>query len=101
MADANTYMGMALGISDLDHENKAYFGHCAEHRFHLQSCCACKLLRYPPTTACPWCAHPEAQWLPVEARGTVHSYTEVHHAIQPAFKAHTPYQVLILSLIHI
>ena len=28
----------------------------------------------------------------------MHSYTEVHHAIQPAFKAATPYMVLLVDL---
>ena len=36
--------------------------------------------------------------MPVEGKGAVHSYTEVHHAIQPAFKAHTPYLVLLVDL---
>jgi len=36
--------------------------------------------------------------VPVDARGAVHSYTEVHHAIQPAFKSHTPYLILIVDL---
>jgi hypothetical protein len=31
-------------------------------------------------------------------RGPRHSYTEVHHAIQPAFKAYTPYLVLLVEL---
>jgi uncharacterized OB-fold protein len=93
-----TYLGMPLDINDLDVENLAYFKHCAAHDFHLQRCAACGLLRYPPTTACPWCASPKAQWVPVEAKGAVHSYTEVHHAIQPAFKAHTPYLVLLVDL---
>ena len=52
----------------------------------------------PPTTACPWCASADAHWVPVDGRGTVHSYTEVHHAIQPAFRAHTPYLVLLVEL---
>jgi uncharacterized OB-fold protein len=93
-----TYLGMPLDINDLDVENLAYFKHCAAHNFHLQRCDACGLLRYPPTTSCPWCASPKAQWVPVDARGAVHSYTEVHHAIQPAFKAHTPYLVLLVDL---
>src|SRR5262249_19111347 len=54
--------------------------------------------RYPPTTACPWCASPRSVWTPVEGRGAVHSYTEVHHAIQSAFKALTPYLVLLVDL---
>jgi uncharacterized OB-fold protein len=92
------HLGMPLDLNDLEVENRAYFKHCAEHDFHLQSCARCELLRYPPTTACPWCMAREAKWVPVEGKGTVHSYTEVHHAIQPAFKAHTPYLVLLVDL---
>jgi uncharacterized OB-fold protein len=93
-----TYLGMTLEINDLDVENLAYFKHCAAHDFHLQKCSACGLLRYPPTTACPWCMSPRSDWVPVEGLGAVHSYTEVHHAIQPAFKAHTPYLILVVDL---
>lgn len=92
------YLGMGLRLDELDGENVAYFAHCAEHSFHLQQCDDCKLKRYPPTTACPWCMSREAEWVPVEGKGTVHSYTEVHHAIQPAFKAHTPYLILLVDL---
>lgn len=92
------YLGMPLDINDLDTENLAFFGHCAAHAFHLQKCHACHLLRYPPTTACPWCSSPKSDWVPVDARGAVHSYTEIHHAIQPAFKRHTPYMVLLVDL---
>jgi uncharacterized protein len=95
---AGHYLGMELRIDAFDQENLAYFRHCAAGAFHLQRCTACHLLRYPPTTACPWCSHPEAVWAPVDGRGTVHSYAEVHHAIQPAFKGHLPYLVLIVEL---
>ena len=92
------YLGMPLDISALDVENLAYFNHCAAHGFHLQACTSCNLLRYPPTTACPWCMTRESTWKKVEGKGAVHSYTEVHHAIQPAFRDHTPYMVLLVDL---
>ncbi len=92
------YMGMGLRIDDLDVENVAYFKHCAEHDFHLQACNECSRLRYPPTTACPWCMSRESSWKKVEGKGAVHSYTEVHHAIQPAFRGKTPYMVLLVDL---
>ncbi|MDP2331740.1 MAG: OB-fold domain-containing protein [Reyranella sp.] len=98
MAIQANYLDMPLDINDLDVENLVYFKHCAAHDFHLQKCDACGLVRYPPTTACPWCAAPKSTWGPVEGRGAVHSYTEVHHAIQPAFKAHTPYLILLVDL---
>ena len=84
------YLGMTLTVLDLDNENKAYFQHCAEHNFHLQRCTTCDLLRYPPGTACPWCSNREFTWAPVDARGEVHSYGEVHHAIQPAMRERAP-----------
>ena len=92
------YLGMGLRLDELDGENVAYFKHCAGHRFHLQQCDDCNLLRYPPTTACPWCMSREARWAPVAGKGAVHSYTEVHHAIQPAFQAHLPYLILLVDL---
>jgi uncharacterized OB-fold protein len=98
MSIQGNYLGMSLSIEDLDGENVAYFGHCARHDFHLQKCDDCGLLRYPPTTGCPWCSSPRATWTAVEGKGEVHSYEEVHHAIQPAFKAHTPYMVLLVDL---
>ncbi|MBS0558882.1 MAG: OB-fold domain-containing protein [Proteobacteria bacterium] len=94
-----TYLGgMGLTVDDLDQENMAYFGHCARHQFHLQACDSCQRLRYPPTTACPWCMTLESHWVPVEGKGAVHSYGEVHHAIQPAFKGRTPYMILLVDL---
>src|SRR6478736_5963779 len=90
------YLCMPVEINDLDHENLDYFAYCAKHDFRLQRCASCKLFRYPPSTACPWCAELDSEWLSVEGRGTVHSYTEVHHAIQPAFKQYTPYLVLLV-----
>ena len=98
MAIRADYLGMALSIDDLDGENLEYFRHCAEHDFHLQQCDDCKLLRYPPTTACPWCTSLTSTWTRVEGKGEVHSYEEVHHGIQPAFQARTPYMVLLVEL---
>ena len=92
------YLGMPLTVDELDIENLEYFRHCAEHDFHLQACNGCGLLRYPPTTACPWCMSLESHWAQVEGKGAVHSYTEVHHAIQPAFREYTPYLVLLVDL---
>ena len=98
MAIRGDYLGMALSVDDLDIENVEYFRHCAEHNFHLQACAQCGLIRYPPTTACPWCTTLESRWVPVEGKGAVHSYTEVHHAIQPAFRERTPYLILLVDL---
>ncbi len=92
------YMGMTLVVPEIDEVNRTYFANCARGSFHLQSCVACGLLHYPPSAGCPWCGGDRQVWTPVDGRGTVYSYHEVHHAIQPGFRPHTPYQVLLVEL---
>ncbi len=98
MAIAGRYLGMNLRIEAQDFENTQFFGYCANGDFRLQACDSCALLRYPPTTGCPWCGGEAAQWTPVEGRGTVYTYAEVPHAIQPAFRDHLPYLILLVEL---
>ncbi len=93
-----SYLGMNLQISALDSDNLAYFSYCAKHDYRLQQCEACALIRFPPGSACPWCAHADYSWVSVAGQGHVYSYTRVEHAIQPAFKEKTPYMVLLVEL---
>ena len=92
------YMGMMLTIDDVDKENREFFKYCAEGDFRLQKAKKSGLLRYPPTTACPWTGERDYDWVPVEGKGTVHSYAEVHHPIQPAFREKVPYMILVVDL---
>lgn len=93
-----TYLGMPLELNERETHQVPYFRYCAHGEFRLQKCSNCGLLRYPPGTACPWCACAAAEWVQVEGRGSVHSYMEVHHSIQPAFQPFVPYLVLLVDL---
>ena len=57
------YLGMMLTIDDLDGENRAFFDYCAKGEFRLQRGATSGLLRYPPTTACPWSGEREYDWV--------------------------------------
>ena len=92
------HLGMTLSVSELDIENTEYFKHCAAHDFHLQKCSECGIIRYPPGAACHNCGSLESTWVPVEGKGAVYSYSEVHHGIQPAFKERVPYLILLVEL---
>ena len=92
------YLGMLLTIEDVDKENLAYFNYCDAGDFRLQRGKQSGLLRYPPTTACPWTRDRAYDWVSVEGKGEVHSYNEVHHAIQPAFRPYVPYMLLLVDL---
>jgi uncharacterized protein len=98
MPTQGEYMGMTLTIDDLDGENRDFFRHCANRDFRLQRGKQSGLLRYPPTTTCPWTTDRTSEWVPVEGKGTVHSYVEVHHPIQPAFREKVPYMVILADL---
>ncbi len=92
------HMGMNLTVDDLDIENVAFFGYCAKGDLRLQKCKENGLVRYPPTTRCPFSGSANYDWVSIEPKGTVYSYNEVHHAIQPAFKGKTPYMLLLVEL---
>ena len=92
------YLGMPVELNDRETYNVEFFDYCAHGDFRLQCCSACGLHRYPPSPSCPWCAHPRAQWKPVAGVGTVHSYMEVHQAIQPAFRPHVPFLIVLVEL---
>ena len=98
MSVQGEYMGMMLTLDDLDHENIDFFRYCFEGEFRLQRGTKSGLLRYPPTTACPWTSERESQWVSVEGKGAVHSYAEIHHPIQPAFRDKVPYMVILADL---
>ncbi len=92
------YLGMPVSVGDLDRENQTFFRYCGDHELRLQRCEACGKMRTPPTTACPFCSGPDATWVPVSGRGTLYSYGEVHHAIQPVFRQFAPYLLLLVEL---
>ena len=98
MSMQGEYMGMMLTVDDVDSENRDFFEWCAKGEFRLQRATSSGLLRYPPTTACPWSGEREFEWVAVAGTGVVHSYGEVHHAIQPAFKDKVPYLILLVDL---
>ena len=98
MALEGEYLGMPVVIDDLDKPNQEFYSHCGQGALHLQFCASCSLMRYPTTTACPWCASPDYDWRLVSGKGTVYSYAEVHHAIQPVFRQFLPYMILLVEL---
>ena len=91
------FLGMELVVLDDDAPNLAFFGHCGEGELRLQRWKSNGLLSYPPTHANPWDGTPEHTWEPVDGRGTVLSYNQVMHAINPAFREATPYLTLLVE----
>ena len=64
----------------------------------VQRCVACSTLQHPPEEVCHRCLGTDFDVEVVAPRGTVHSYTIVHYATNPALADAVPYAVVLVSL---
>ena len=66
--------------------------------FALQSCVSCERIRFYPQPLCPHCRSLDYVWRALSGRGTVASWTIVHHAVNAFFKPRVPYSVVLVAL---
>lgn len=75
-----------------------YWDGVAQHELRVQRCNACGELWHPPLPLCPCCHSRDIRWIPVSGRGTLYSYTVVHHAAHVAVAERVPYVVALVTL---
>ncbi|HLQ32612.1 MAG TPA: Zn-ribbon domain-containing OB-fold protein [Chloroflexota bacterium] len=83
-------------VPDLD--TQPFWDACKDHELRAQRCNACGRFRWPPRTFCPACYSWEYEWARLSGRGTVYSFSVVHHVVAPAFKEDAPYVVALVTL---
>ena len=64
----------------------------------LQHCADCGHVQYYQQAVCRRCGGQNLVHRPASGRGKVHSFSVVHRAPGPAFKADVPYAVLLVDL---
>lgn len=64
----------------------------------LQHCADCGHVQYYQQAICRQCGGEHLAHRPASGRGKVHSFSVVHRAPGPAFKADVPYAVLLIDL---
>jgi uncharacterized OB-fold protein len=64
----------------------------------LQHCAGCGHVQYYQQAICRQCGGDALSHRPASGRGKVHSFSVVHRAPGPAFKADLPYAVLLIDL---
>lgn len=63
-----------------------FFWEGARHnKLLVQRCWDCQTLRHPPGPACPTCHSLDSEVTELSGRGTLYSYTVVHHPLPPGF----------------
>lgn len=70
---------------------------CREGRFLLHACGICGR-RYWPASRCIVHGDAQMRWIDSSGRGTLYTYTVMHHAYTAAMKGRTPYVVAVVKL---
>jgi hypothetical protein len=81
-----------------DADTIAFWRGLQEGRLLLQHCPQCRHVQYYQQAMCRQCGDEQLEHRPASGRGKVHSFSVVHRAPGPAFKADVPYAVLLVEL---
>ena len=79
-----------------DRDTTPFWQAQAEHRLSFQRCSKCGEVRYPVGPMCPQCHSLDFEWVESAGKGTIYSYTVVHHQTHPAFAV--PYTVALVEM---
>lgn len=80
-----------------DETTRPFWDACLKRELRLQRCAGCGRFRQPPSPGCPHCGSPRSDWPLLSGRGTVFSFTIVHHAALPSLLADVPYAVIVVE----
>lgn len=67
------------------HDNAWWWDEAARGTLALQRCKPCQKLRHPPRPMCDACGSLEWEPVPASGRGTLHSFTVIHHPRFPGY----------------
>ncbi len=81
-----------------DGDSMALWEGLKEGKLLLQNCKDCGDVQYYRQEMCCKCLSDNVESFESTGRGTIHSYSVVHRAPGPAFKADVPYAVLLVEL---
>jgi uncharacterized OB-fold protein len=76
---------------------RPFWSGCASGVLRLRRCAGCGRFRGPSRLVCD-CGRSDHVWTDVSGRGEIFSYTVVHRAPDPAFRAEVPYVVAVIEL---
>lgn len=79
-------------------QTKPYWDACAAGELRYQCCESCGAVQRIPRSLCEQCQSQALQWKTSDAVGTILSFTTVHRAPLPVFKAQVPYVIAIVDM---
>jgi uncharacterized OB-fold protein len=79
-------------------DSKPYWDAARERRLVIRKCKACGELHFMPRHLCPFCWSDQLEWVDAKGTGSVHSFTIIRRASDPAFALLVPYAVALVDL---
>lgn len=80
----------------LGHDNAWWWEQAAEGKLVIQRCSGCQTLRHPPRPMCSECRSMEWDFIESSGRGTVNSFTVLHHPQFPGYDY--PLSIILVDL---
>lgn len=82
---------------DDDAQFAPHFVHLAHGQLCFPYCPACARFHWYPMPLCPHCQGAGIEWRQVAPRGTLFSWTEIHHAFDARYAGPLPYIVALID----
>ncbi|HSV47113.1 MAG TPA: Zn-ribbon domain-containing OB-fold protein, partial [Ramlibacter sp.] len=79
-------------------DSQPYWAAARERRLVIRKCKACGELHFMPRHLCPVCWSDQLEWVDAKGSGSVHSFTIIRRASDPAFAPLVPYAVALVDL---
>ena len=74
----------------------SFYKYVGEHKLMAAKCNKCGTIQLPPRPACTKCMSKDQQWIPVNPKGTLLTYTIIHVAPKE-FETKAPYALGIVK----
>jgi uncharacterized OB-fold protein len=88
----------ALPLPVANADSKPYWDAARERRLVIRKCNSCGQLHFMPRHLCPACWSDQLEWVDATGAGSVHSFTIIRRASDPAFAPLVPYAVALIDL---
>jgi 3-oxo-4,17-pregnadiene-20-carboxyl-CoA hydratase alpha subunit len=89
------YMPADWPLPQVNDFNRSFF---TQDSLMLQKCAGCQAIQHPPGEFCYSCGVFDFEYVEADARGTISSYTIVHHPVHEMLVPLVPYNVIVVEL---
>ena len=88
----------ALPVPIANADSLPYWNAAREQRLVIRRCNDCSQLHFMPRHLCPHCWSDQLEWVDAKGTGSIHSFSIVRRASDPAFASLVPYVLALIDL---